>query len=79
MKADGIRIVGTIQHVETIADGSGIRELAGLRARYGDGNWKKKKGVARMCLPDGTQALAEVHWYEAHGIGKVKIKVKRWL
>jgi hypothetical protein len=53
--------------------------LAGLRARHGDGNWKKKKCVAMIGLNDGTQALAEVHWYEAHGIGKVKMKVKQWL
>ena len=74
-----MKIIGSIQHVETIADGTGIRELAGLRARHGDGNWKKKKCVAMIGLNDGTQALAEVHWYEAHGIGKVKMKVKRWL
>ena len=74
-----MKIIGAIRHVETIADGSGIRELPGLRSRYGDGNWKKKKGIATLSLGDGTQALAEVHWYEAHGIGKVKMKVKRWL
>ncbi len=74
-----MKVVGQIQHIESIADGSGIRELASLRARHGDGNWKKKKGVAMIVLSDGTQALAEVHWYGAHGIGKVKMKVKRWL
>ena len=42
-------------------------------------NWKKKKGVAMLQLPDGTTATAEIHWYEAHGIGKVKLKVKTWL
>lgn len=52
-----MKIVGHIQRVETIADGTGIRKLAGLRARYGDGNWKKKKGVAMIRLNDGTQAL----------------------
>ena len=74
-----MKIIGPIQHIEIIAGGSGIRELAGLRARHGDGNWKKKKGVTMVELNNGTQALAEVHWYEAHGIGKVKVKVKRWL
>ena len=74
-----MKIIGPIQHIEIIADGSGIRELAGLRTRHGDGNWKKKKGVAMVELNNGTQALAEVQWYEAHGIGKVKMKVKRWL
>jgi hypothetical protein len=72
-------IVGTIASVETIAEGSGIRELALLRKRYGLGNWRKKKGVATVRLPDGTTALAEVHWYEAHGVGKVKFKIKEWL
>ena len=67
-----MKIAGPIRHVEAIADGSGIRELSSLRLRHGDGNWKKKKGVAMVCLNDGTHALAEVHWYEAHGIGMVK-------
>lgn len=74
-----MRIVGPIQEVETIAEGNSIRELASLRARYGAGNWKKKKGVAILSLDDGTTARVEIHWYEAHGIGKVKIKVKAWL
>jgi hypothetical protein len=72
-------ILGAIESVETIAEGSGIRELAGLKAQFGVGNWKKKKGIARVALPDGGGRLAEVHWYEAHGIGKVKMKIKRWL
>ncbi len=73
------RIVGKISSVETIAEGSGIRDLAVLRRRYGIGNWRKKKGVAAVQLPDGTMAVAEIHWYEAHGIGKVKLKIKEWL
>lgn len=73
------RIVGQIEAVETIAAGSGIRELAALRRRYGAGNWRKKRGIATVRLPDGETARAEVHWYEAHGIGKVKLKIKRWL
>lgn len=73
------RIVGQIASIETIAEGSGIRDLSMLRQRYGLGNWKKKKGIALVALPDGTTARAEVHWYEAHGIGKVKLKVKEWL
>lgn len=73
------RIVGKIASIETIAEGSGIRELALLRKRYGLGYWRKKKGVAMVRLADGTTARAEVHWYEAHGIGKVKLKIKEWL
>jgi len=72
-------VVDEIANVETIAQGSGIRELSLLRKQYGLGNWRKKKGVAQIRLPDGSTAMAEVHWYEAHGIGKVKFKVKEWL
>ena len=74
-----IRIVGAITSVETIAEGSGIRELSVLRARHGDGRCRKKKGIATIQKTDGSTRLAEIHWYEAHGIGKVKLKVKRWL
>jgi hypothetical protein len=73
------RVKGDIEQIETIAEGSGIREFAGLRSQFGLGNWKKRKGIAQVSQPDGTHAWAEVHWYEAHGIGKVKMKVKRWL
>lgn len=72
-------IVGLIDSVETIAEGHGIRDLVLLRQRYGLGRWKKKKGRAMVRLPDGTTARAEVHWYEAHGVGKVKLKIKEWL
>jgi hypothetical protein len=72
-------IVGSITEEETIAAGSSIRELHELRARFGRGRWRKRKGVADVRLSDGTIRLAEVHWYEAHGIGKVRIKIKRYL
>jgi hypothetical protein len=65
--------------METIAERRGIRQLTSLRERYGGVNWKKKKGVAALLLPDGATAIAEIHCYEAHGIGKVKMKGKRWL
>lgn len=74
-----MKIIGSISAVEIIADGHGIRELVSLKERYGDGRWKKKKGIAIVQLEDGHIAKAELHWYEAHGIGKVKIKVKKWL
>jgi len=73
------QIIGQISHVETIAEGNAIREIAVLRGKYGLGNWRKKKGAAHIRLPDGTTARAEIHWYEAHGIGKVKLKIKEWL
>ena len=72
-----MKISGTIANIETIAEGNGIREPGVLRRRYGDGNWKKKKGIAMVELDSGHVAEAEVHWYEAHGIGKVKLK--KWL
>jgi hypothetical protein len=72
-------VVGEITNIETIAQGSGIRDLSLLRKQHGLGNWRKKKGIAQIRLPDGSMAMAEVHWYEAHGIGKVKIKIKEWL
>ncbi len=75
----GFELVGPITDVETIAEGQGIREFGLLRQRYGLGNWRKKKGIANIRLPGGSMARAEVHWYEAHGIGKVKMKIKEWL
>lgn len=74
-----IEIVGEITHVETIAQGNGIRDLALLRSQHGVGNWRKRKGVAQVKLPNGSIVAAEIHWYEAHGIGKVKLKIKEWL
>jgi len=74
-----IRVFGEIRGIETIAKGTGIRELPALRERYGQGIWRKKKGVAQIETVDGRSGLAEVHWDEAQGIGKVKLKVKRWL
>ncbi len=72
-------IVGEISEVKTLAVGSSIREIARLRRAYGSGRWRKLKGVARVQLRDGRIRLAELHWYEAHGIGKREIKRKRYL
>jgi len=72
-------IIDEITDVVTIAKGSGIRELNRLRKFYGLGNWKKMKGVAHIRLLSGKIKLAELHWYEAHGIGKKEIKRKRYL
>ena len=65
-----------IAQVETIAAGNSIRVLSLLHRRYGRGRWRKKKGIATDKLEDGSYRLAEVHWYEAHGIGKRDIKIK---
>ena len=72
-------ILGGLTHVETFATGSSIRELHRLRKLYGRGRWRKRKGIARVRLPDGTARLAEVHWYEAHGIGRKELKIKRYI
>lgn len=72
-------IVGEIDHVETFAVGSSMREIARLRKIYGRGRWRKRKGVARVRFPDGATRLAESHWYEAHGIGRNEFKIKRYL
>jgi len=74
-----MKIIHPIEAVETIAEGRSIRELNNLRTRYGRGKWKKKKGIAVVEMENGSKVSAEVYWYEAHGIGKVKLKVKRLL
>jgi hypothetical protein len=72
-------LVGDLTDVETIATGTGIREQPRLRRLYGKGRWRKMKGVARIRLKDGRIRRAELHWYEAHGIGKKELKRKRYL
>jgi hypothetical protein len=72
-------IIDEIKEIETIAQGSGIRDLTRLKKFYGLGNWKKMKGIAHIRLSSGKVKLAELHWYEAHGIGKKEIKRKRYL
>jgi hypothetical protein len=63
-------ILGDISDIETFATGSAIREIARLRRIYGRGRWRKRKGIARLRLPDGSIHMAEVHWYEASGTGR---------
>jgi hypothetical protein len=72
-------ILGEISDVETFATGSGIREIARLRRIYGRGRWRKRKGIARVQLADGTLCSAEVHRYEAAGIGRKEYKIKHLL
>jgi len=72
-------IVGEIREAETIATGSGIREVSRLRRTYGPGRWRKRKGTATVQLPSGTIRDAEIHWYEATGIGRREFKIKRFL
>lgn len=72
-------IIGEIYDIETMMKGPGIRDLGRLRKTYGIGSWRKMKGIARIRLVSGRIRLAELHWYEAHGIGKKEIKRKRYL
>jgi hypothetical protein len=72
-------IIGEITDIEIIAVGGHIRILHLLRRRYGAARWRKLKGTASVRLANGSVHLAEVHWFEAHGIGKQKMRIKRLL
>jgi hypothetical protein len=72
-------LVGELTNVETIAVNLSIRERESLKERYGGRRWRKLKGVALVRLISGRVRRAEVHWYEAHGIGRRKMKIKRLL
>ncbi len=69
-------IVSELQNIETIASGLGVRDRARLGRPYGRGRWRKLKGIATVRLISGRIRLAEVHWYEAHGIGRKEFKIK---
>jgi hypothetical protein len=73
------KIIGKPFGAETIAIGSSIREVARLRATYGNGRWLKRKANAVVQFSDGTIRNVEIHWYEANGIGKKEEKIKRFL
>jgi hypothetical protein len=72
-------IIGDIGEIETIAIGGKIRDIMRIQRQYGPGKWRKLKGLAKVRLPSGIVHKAELHWYEAHGIGKKKMKIKRFL
>jgi len=72
-------ILGEISGIETFASGSAIREVARLRRVYGRARWRKRKGVARVRLSDGSIHVAEIHWYEAAGVGRKEFKIKHLL
>ncbi|HEX5709213.1 MAG TPA: hypothetical protein VFX96_18060 [Pyrinomonadaceae bacterium] len=72
-------IIGEITDIERIAAGSSIREIKRLRKQFGAGRWRKLKGVATVRLANGRIRKVELHWYEAHGIGKKKLKIKRYV
>ena len=72
-------LVGSIADVEVIAAGPGIRVRSYLNKIYGHARWRKMKGIATIQLPNGALRRVELHWYEAHGIGKKNLKIKRYL
>lgn len=72
-------IIGELGEIETIARGPSVRERGRLRKQFGAGRWRKLKGVATVRLANGRIRTVELHWYEAHGIGKKKLKIKRYL
>ena len=77
--AEDFEIIGAVENVTIIAVGSHIREIKRLRKAFGRARWRKLKGVATVRLGDGTICRAELHWYEAHGIGRRKLKIKHFL
>ncbi len=72
-------ILSEIRNKEVIAKGGSVKIRRRLEKFYGHGNWKKMKGIAKVRLSDSSVKLAEIHWFEAHGIGKKNIKVKYYL
>lgn len=76
---EGFEIISEITAIETIAVGTSIRDLPRLIESYGDGRWRKLKGSTLVRLRNGRVRRAELHWYEAHGIGKKDFKIKRYL
>jgi hypothetical protein len=73
------KLVGRIEDVEIIATGGRIRDIMRIQRQYGMGRWRKLKGVAMVQLINGEIRKAELHWYEAHGIGRKKTKIKRFI
>ena len=72
-------LIGEVSDGEQIAVNLSIREKAGLKARYGGRRWRKLKGVGKVRLASGRVRKAELHWYEAHGVGRRRMKIKRIL
>jgi uncharacterized protein with ACT and thioredoxin-like domain len=72
-------LLGEIRHIETIATGRGVYIRRFLERTYGKGRWRKLKGEATVQFADGTVSEAEIHWFEAHGVGRKDFKIKRVL
>jgi hypothetical protein len=76
MQAEDFTLVGPIEQIEVIARGTGVRDRKWLSRKYKSGHWRKLKGTARVRLLSGVEVLAEIHWYELHGFGRVEGKIK---
>lgn len=72
-----LKIIGEITDIEIVAVGKSIREISRLNKVYGRARWRKMKGFAKLFLENGKKINAEIHWYEAHGLGKIEYKIKR--
>ncbi len=72
-------LLSKISEIEPIAVAGQIRDIAKLRRKYGKGRWRKLKGIATIRLRNGRVRVAELHWYEAHGVGRKEMKRKRYL
>lgn len=79
MQQNEFELLGPVTHVEVIATRGRIREVENLRELFGPGRWRKLKGIADIRFPNGVRCRAEVHWHEAHGIGRRKLKIKEIL
>ena len=72
-------VVGELEHVETIAAGPSVKVRSFLQKKYGRGRWRKRKGIGTVRLRNGNLRRVELHWYEAHGIGKRDLKIKNYV
>jgi hypothetical protein len=72
-------IIEEIKDIETIAIGGRIRDIMRIQKQFGHGRWRKHKGIGQVRLENGRICNAELHWYEAHGLGRKKMKIKRFL
>ena len=72
-------LLGELTAIESIASNLSIRERRRLREQFGGRRWRKLKGIGRVRFPNHEVRLVELHWYEAHGVGRRKMKVKRVL
>ncbi len=72
-------IIEEVEEIETIAVGGRIRDIMRIQKQFGPGRWRKLKGIAKVRLESGRIRRAELHWYEAHGTGRKKMKIKSFL